>query len=69
MELAMFEKRAEEKDLVRSIRTDIINFSGVVSKMYAPNDILPIPVIDNANIIMPIRTIEQALKLLKEFEK
>ena len=65
----MFEKRAEEKDLVRSIRTDIINFSGVVSKMYAPNDILPIPVIDNANIIMPIRTIEQALKLLKEFEK
>lgn len=64
----MFEKRAEEKDLVRSIRTDIINFSGVVSKMYAPNDILPIPVIDNANIIMPIRTIEQALKLLKEFE-
>lgn len=64
----MFEKRAEERDLVRSIRTDIINFSGVVSKMYAPNDILPIPIIDNANIIMPIRTIEQALKLLKEFE-
>ena len=65
----MFEKRAEEKDLVRSIRTDIINFSGVVSKMYNPNDILPIPIIDNANITMPIRTIEQALKLLKEFEK
>lgn len=63
----MFEKRAEEKDLIRSVRTDIINFSQAVTKMYDPKQIQPIPIIDNANMVIPIKTIEQALKLLKEF--
>lgn len=68
MALAMFEKDCEIKALIRSIRTDIINFSQCVSKMYAPHQIEPIPLIDNADMIFPIKNIEQALKLLKEFK-
>ncbi len=68
MDWAMDEKRAEERDLIRSVRTDIINFSERVSKWYTPQQIEPIPIIDNVNLVIPIKTIEQALKLLKEFK-
>lgn len=67
MALAMYEKECEIQSLVRSLRTDIINFSQCVSKMYAPKEIESIPIIDNADMILPIKNIEQALKLLKEF--
>lgn len=69
MELAQFEKRAEEKAVIRELRHDIINFAGMgASKRYSPEEIQPIPLIDNADLIMPIRSIEEALKLLKTFE-
>lgn len=70
LELAMFEKRAEERALLREIRADIINFGGMgAKKMYSSKEIEPIPYLDNADLIMPIRSIEEALKLLKMFEK
>lgn len=65
----MFEKRAEQKELLRDIRADIINFAGMGAKKYtAPQDIVPLPILDNNNIILPIRNINDAIKLLKEFE-
>lgn len=65
----MFEKKCEERDLLRQVRTDIINFGGMgAKKMYTPEEILPIPFIDNEHIVLPIRSIEEALRLVKMFE-
>lgn len=68
MALAMYEKECETDELVRRIRMDIINFSGFVTKKYEGKDVHPIPIIDNANMVMHIKNIDQALSLLKEFK-
>lgn len=69
LELAMFEKECETLALIRSVRTDIINFSGWgATKKYSPEQIMPIGIIDNKNIISPIRNIDQALKLVESFK-
>lgn len=65
----MFEKRCEHKELLRDIRADIINFSGMGAKKYTQaSDISPLPLLDNMNVIVPIRNDNEAHKLLKEFE-
>lgn len=65
----MFEKKCETLDMLRDIRADIINFAGMgVTKRISPKDVMSIAIIDNKDLILPIRSIEEALKLLKEFE-
>lgn len=69
MDLAMTEKRAEEMELVRLLRADIINYGGMgAKKYYSPEEIHPLPIIDNEHIVVPIRTIDEALRLVKMFE-
>lgn len=69
LELAMFEKKCEDRDMIRQVRADIISFAGMgTSKRYEGKDIDPIPLIDNMDLIMPIRSMAEALKLLKTFE-
>lgn len=65
----MMVKRSEELANIRLIRSDIINFGGMgVTKRVTDKQIMSIPIIDNADIILPIRTLEDALRFLKEFE-
>lgn len=68
MTLAMYERDEEAKESIRQLRVDIINLAPGVTKKYTAAQILPIPIIDNANIILHIKNIEQALRLLKEFK-
>ena len=68
MEVAQFEARCEKQDFLRTIRSDIINFGGMgTKKMYTPQELMPLPLIDNEHIILPIRSIAEALKLLESF--
>lgn len=72
MVLAMREKDAEEWEKVRTVQTAILNWGGMGTKdgkYYPPQEVMKIPLIDNADIVLPIRSIEEALKLLKMFEK
>lgn len=71
MELAMFEKECETLDMLRSIRADIRSFAGMGlkgGKILSPQDVSGIPIIDNKNIIVPIRSVNQAIELLNTFE-
>ena len=68
MEVAQFEKKCETQDLIRSLRSDIINFGGMgVKKMVTPQELMPLPLIDNEYIVLPIRSVDEALKLLESF--
>jgi len=67
--LAQHYKKCEEQEMLRVIQAAIINFGGMgVKKPVSPQQVMPIPLLDSANITLPISTIEGALKLLKEFE-
>jgi len=69
METGQFEIRCEKQDFLRTIRSDIINFGGMgVKKHVSPQDLMPLPLIDNDNIILPIRNVAEALKLLASFK-
>jgi len=69
MEIAQFEIKCEKLEFLRMIRSDIINFSGMgVKKMTTPQELMPLPIIDNEHIVLPIRSIEEALKLLESFK-
>jgi len=70
MALAMHEKECDEQDKFRTLRADIINFAGMgAKKAITPEQLQEIPLIDNKNLILPIRNEAEALKLLKEFEE
>lgn len=70
MAVAMFEKKCETLEMLRTIRADIVNFGGMgMDRVYQAHEIMPIPYLDNQNITLPIRTIAAALNLLKEFEE
>lgn len=66
----MQEKDAEEWDKVRTVQTAILNWGGMggKDKYYPPEEVMKIPLIDNADIILPIRSMKEALELLKKFE-
>ena len=65
----MFEQKCEERDMIRTLRADVISFAGMgAKKVYAPKEIDPIPFIDNADLVMPIKSIDEAMKLVKMFE-
>lgn len=63
-------KRAESFNLVRMVETAIINFSGFGGrkKMVTPQEVRRIPVIDNIDVIIPIRSKDEALQLLNRFK-
>lgn len=68
MEAAMMLKQAEELSTIRLIRSDIIHFAGMgASKRYSDQEIMSIPIVDNRNIILPIKTVKEAVALLKSF--
>jgi len=69
MEIANFEIRCEKQDFLRAIRSDIINFGGMgTKKMITPQELMPLPLLDNEHLILPIRNIAEALKLLESFK-
>lgn len=62
-------RRFEKMEFVRSIETAIVNYGGMGStKQIKPKDLYTIPLIDNRDVIIPIRTKEKALELLKTFD-
>lgn len=64
----MLLKEAEELATIRLLRSDIIHFAGMgAGKRYSDQEIMSIPIIDNKNIILPIKTLKEALALLKSF--
>lgn len=64
----MMLKQAEELSTIRLIRSDIIHFAGMgASKRYSDQEIMSIPIVDNRNIILPIKTVKEAVALLKSF--
>ena len=68
LDVAHFELRCEQQDMLRAVRSDIINFGGMgVKKMITPQELMPLPLIDNEHIILPIRSVAEALKLLDTF--
>lgn len=68
MEAAMTLKQAEQLSTIRLIRSDIIHFAGMgASKRYSDQEIMSIPIVDNKNIILPIKTVKEAVALLKSF--
>lgn len=68
MEAAMMLKQAEQLSTIRLIRSDIIHFAGMgASKRYSDQEIMSIPIVDNQNIILPIKTVKEAVALLKSF--
>lgn len=68
MELAMLHKHSEELATIRLLRSDIVHFAGMgASKRYSDQEIMLIPIVDNQNIILPIKTVKEAVALLKSF--
>jgi len=64
----MMLKQAEQLSTIRLIRSDIIHFAGMgASKRYSDQEIMSIPIVDNQNIILPIKTVKEAVALLKSF--
>lgn len=67
--LAEMEADSEIQDIVRILRHDIMVFGGMgVKKSPTLEQIRSIPLIDKRDLVRPIRTIEEALKLLEEFK-
>lgn len=71
MTIGEMNKRFETLDFVRMIETAILNYGGMggSKKAITPQEYRPIPTLDNADIVIPIRDRDKASKLLKEFEK
>ena len=68
MEAAMTLKNAEDLATIRLLRSDIVHFAGMgASKRYSDQEIMSIPIVDNQNIILPIKTVKEAVALLKSF--
>jgi len=68
MELAMLHKHSEQLATIRLLRSDIVHFAGMgASKRYSDQEIMSIPIVDNQNIILPIKTVKEAVALLKSF--
>ena len=66
--LAEMETDAELQDIVRIIRHDIMVFGGMgVKKSPTLEQIRAIPLIDKRDVVRPIRSVEEALRLLEEF--
>lgn len=64
----MMVKKAEELSVIRLLRSDIVHFAGMgAGKKYSDQEIMPIPIVDNQNIILPIKTVKEAVALLKSF--
>lgn len=62
------EDKAEKWAYVRAIESAIINFGGMGAKNYInETDTRPIPLIDNINIVLPLRTKEQAYKIIDKW--
>lgn len=63
------ESKAEQWQYIRAIETAFINYGGMGTKKYVPEtEIRPLPLIDTKYVVMPIRTIEQAYKLLNKWQ-
>lgn len=65
MELGAYMREAKELDRLRRLQSTIITFAGMgSSKIVNPSDVLGIPIIDNEEVIMPIRSRDEALKMV-----
>ena len=70
MEMGYYMREARELDRLRRLQATVMTFAGMgSSKLINPKDILSIPILDNENIIMPIRTREQALQMIDTYIK
>lgn len=65
MEMGYFTRRCLELDGLRRLQATIMTFSGMgSSKVINPKDIVGIPLLDNENVVLPIRTRAQALTMV-----
>lgn len=51
---------------LRQLGSWIVNGYQGLSKAVQPNELMKLPLIDNVGIVLPIRTREEAIELLKE---
>lgn len=64
--IANMHKQAKRKDSERQLLATIMNFGGMgVQKYIKSEELIPIPLIDVENIILPIRDIKEAMKVFK----
>jgi len=51
---------------LRQLGSWIVNGYQGLSKAVQPNELMKLPLIDNVGVVLPIRTREEAISLLKE---
>jgi len=51
---------------LRQLGSWIVNGYQGLSKAVQPNELMKLPLIDNVGVVLPIRTREEAIELLKE---
>jgi len=64
--IAQMENDSIKKDSERQLLATIMNFGGMgVQKYIKAEELIPIPLIDADNIILPIRSVEEAMKVFR----
>lgn len=65
MEMGSFARRCIELDGLRRLQATIMTFSGMgSSKVINPTDVMGIPFIDNEDLLLPIKSREQAIRMI-----
>ena len=65
MEMGDFYRKSEELDRLRRLQATIMTFGGMgANKVINPKDVMEIPIIDNEDIILPIRSRDEAIKMI-----
>lgn len=65
MEMGYFTRRCIELDGLRDLKATIMTFAGMgSSKLINPKDVMGIPFLDNEDAILPVKTRQQALKMI-----
>ncbi len=65
MEMGYFTRRCVELDGLRRLQATIMTFAGMgANKVINPKDVIGIPLLDNEDIILPIRSRDEAIKMI-----
>lgn len=64
--IANMYKDAKQKDSERQLLATIMNFGGMgIEKYIEPSKLVPIPLYDVDDITLPIRSVEEAMKVFR----
>lgn len=65
LEMGHYMREVKELDRFRSLQATIMTFAGMgANKLISPKDVMQIPILDNEDIILPIRTRAEALRMV-----